>query len=183
MTTWIAFLRAVNVSGVNRLPMAEFRDILGAMKPGGKALDGVKTYIQSGNVVFRSDQGGSVLAQAIADAVLARFGFRPPVLMRTLAEIEAALAGNPFAQEEGNKVHFFFMERDLPRATGDFLASVATPSERHAFRGKLLWLHLPDGIGRSKLAQRVGALPIEMTARNMRTVEAVAALGRTLEAA
>ncbi len=178
MTVWIAFLRAVNVSGVNRLPMAEFREMLQGLGGDQKVLVGVRTYIQSGNAVFRSALSGPVLAAMIADAVLARFGFRPPVLMRTAEEIEAALSANPFAGEEGNKVHFFFMERELPRATGDFLASVAAPSERHAFRGKVLWLHLPEGIGRSKLAQRVGALPIDMTARNMLTVRAVADLAR-----
>lgn len=182
MTIWIAFLRAVNVAGVNRLPMAAFRDLLAGLAPAGTGMADVKTYIQSGNAVFRSDLSAPVLARSIADAVHDKFGFRPPVLMRSLAEVEAVLAGNPFAGEAGNMVHLFFADRELPRATVDFLASVAAPSERYALRGKVVWLHLPDGIGRSKLAARVGGLPIEMTARNLNTVEAVAALGRKMDA-
>jgi len=178
MTVWVALLRAVNVAGVNRLPMEEFRALLGEM-----GLEGAKTYIQSGNAVFRSGLTGPVLGLRIADMVFVRFGFRPPVLMRTEAEIVAALAGCPFGKEPADKVHFFFTERDLPRATGEFLKSVAAPGEQYAFQGRILWLHLPDGIGRSKLAQRVGALPVDITARNMKTVAALAQMAGKLGAA
>jgi uncharacterized protein (DUF1697 family) len=68
------------------------------------------------------------------------------------------------------------MERALPEAGLAFLKSVAVEGEKYAFRGKVLWLYLPHGIGRSKLAQRVGALPIDMTARNLRSVQAIADL-------
>ncbi|WP_284163541.1 DUF1697 domain-containing protein [Frigidibacter sp. SD6-1] len=178
MTVWIALLRAVNVSGVNRLPMEEFRALLGVM-----GLEGAKTYIQSGNAVFRSEKSAGALQALIADNVFKRFGFRPPVLMRTLAEMEAAHRGCPFKGEPGEKVFFHFMERELPRATGDFLKSLATVEERYAFQGKVLWLHLPGGAGRSKLADRVGRLPVDMTARNLKTVEALMAMARKLEAA
>lgn len=178
MTVWIALLRAVNVGGVNRLPMEAFRALLAE-----QGHDGAKTYIQSGNAVFRSGQSAPELQAGIADSVLARFGFRPPVLMRTLAEMEAAHRGCPFRTEAGEKVFFHFMERELPRATADFLKSVAAADERYAYQGRVLWLHLPGGAGRSKLADRVGRLPVEMTARNLKTVEALIALARRLEAA
>lgn len=178
MTVWIALLRAVNVSGVNRLPMEGFRALLDEM-----GLEGAKTYIQSGNAVFRSAKAAGELQALIADGVLKRFGFRPPVLMRTLGELEAAHRGCPFRAEAGEKVFFHFMDRDLPRATGDFLKSLATAEERYAFHGRMLWLHLSGGAGRSKLADRVGRLPVDMTARNLRTVEALIAIGQKLEAA
>ncbi|MGB3148975.1 MAG: DUF1697 domain-containing protein [Paracoccaceae bacterium] len=178
MKVWIALLRAVNVAGVNKLPMAEFRGLLDAL-----GLKGAKTYIQSGNAVFRSERNAGELQTLIADGVLKRFGFRPPVLMRTLAEIEAAHQGCPFKAEAGERVYFHFMERELPRATGDFLKSLATAEERYAFQGRMLWLHLPGGMGRSKLAERVGRLPVDMTARNLKTVEALIAMARKLEAA
>lgn len=178
MTVWVALLRAVNVSGVNRLPMEEFRALLGEL-----GLEGAKTYIQSGNAVFRSGKSAGDLQALIADGVFRRFGFRPPVLMRTPAELEAAHRACPFRGEAGEKVFFHFMERDLPRATGDFLKSLATEGERYAFSGRILWLHLPGGAGRSKLADRVGRLPVEMTARNLKTVEALIAMARKLEVA
>jgi len=178
MTVWVALLRAVNVAGVNRLPMEEFRALLS-----GLGLEGARTYIQSGNAVFRSARSAGELQALIADAVLARFGFRPPVLMRTLAELVAAHRACPFRDAAGDRVFFHFMDRELPRATGDFLAALAAPGERHAFHGRVLWLHLPAGAGRSKLADRVGRLPVDMTARNLRTVEALIAIGGKLEAA
>ena len=178
MPVYIAFFRAINVGGKNPLPMKSLVSLLEGL--GART---VKTYIQSGNAVFRSDLGGAALGALIADAVLAAFGFRPPVLMLTLAEIEAALAANPFAGQAPDKVHFFFMERELPRATGDFLKSVAVSGEDHAYRGRVLWLHLPEGIGRSKLARRVMDLPLDVTTRNMKTVTALATLARKLEGA
>ncbi len=178
MTVWVALLRAVNVSGVNLLPMEAFRAALT-----GIGLDGVRTYVQSGNALFRSDQSAPVLAGRIADAVWTGFGFRPPVLMLTSAELAAARAACPFGAEDGDKVHFFFMERELPRATADFLKALATPFERYSWRGKVLWLHLPEGLGGSKLAQRVISLPIDVTARNMKSVDAMLALATKLEGA
>jgi uncharacterized protein (DUF1697 family) len=101
--------------------------------------------------------------------------------MLGLHELQAALAGNPFAEAAPEKVQVYFMAQELPPATGDFIRSVARPGEAHAYRGKILWLHLPDGVARSKLAQRVSALPVEMTARNIRSVAAIAALAQRLE--
>ena len=178
MTVWIALLRAVNVGGANRLPMEEFRNMLAGLSQGGLGLGQVKTYIQSGNAVFQSDLPQHVLGAMIADAVLAHFGFRPPILLLTLSEFEAAVAANPFPKAELDKLHYFFMDRALPNATEAFLKSVAGPTETYAFRGKRLWLHLPDGIGRSKLAHRVMNLPLEITARNGKSVAAIATLAR-----
>lgn len=184
MTIWVALLRAVNVAGVNRLPMEAFRDMLAGLGPGGQGggqgLRDVKTYVQSGNAVFRSDLGAGALSALIADGVLAGFGFRPPVLMLTRDEIRRAIAANPFAAEAPDKVHVFFLNRELPKATDDFLKSVAVPGERFAYRGRILWLHLPDGIGRSRLASRVTNLPLDITARNMKSVQAIAALADKL---
>lgn len=173
MTVWVALLRAVNVSGVNRLPMADLRKALAA-----QGLAGVKTYIQSGNLVFRSDLPAHPLGALIADTIHAEFGFRPPVLMLEAVQIQAALEQNPLAKAavDPAHLHFFFMEKTLPDAALGFLQSVATATEKYAFRGKVLWLYLPDGLGKSKLARRVMALPIDVTARNLRSVQAIADL-------
>lgn len=151
--------------------MADLRKALVA-----KGLIGVKSYIQSGNLVLRSDLPAHPVGALIADTIHAEFGFRPPVLMLEAAQIAAALAQNPLAKDGVNPthLHFFFMEKTLPEATLGFLQSVAAPTEKYAYRGKVLWLHLPDGLGKSKLARRVMALPIDVTARNLRTVQTIA---------
>lgn len=177
MTVWVALLRAVNVSGVNKLPMAEFRAMLGKI-----GLEAAKTYIQSGNAVFRSPLAAPVLSQAIADATLAHFGFRPPVLVMEAAEFHQALARNPFPQfaDQPTQLHAFFMGRTLPDAGFAFLKALAVPGEEYAVRGRVLWLYLPHGSARSKLALRTMALPVDITARNLRSVQAVADLARGL---
>ena len=173
MTVWIALLRAVNVSGVNRLAMADLRKALAA-----KGIAGVKSYIQSGNLVFRSDLSGPQLGGLIADTIHQGFGFRPPVLMLEATQMAAAIAQNPLSKGavDSAHLHFFFMEKSLPEAAFAFLQSVAAPTEKYAYRGKVLWLYLPEGLGRSKLARRVMGLPIDVTARNMRSVQAIADL-------
>ena len=173
MAVWVALLRAVNVAGVNRLPMADLRKALAE-----KGLLGVKTYIQSGNLVLRSDLPGHALGALIADTIHAEFGFRPPVLMLEPAQLQAALQHNPLSRFHADPahLHFFFMEKTLPDAAFTFLQSLAAPSEKYAFKGKVLWHYLPEGSGKSKLAQRVMGLPIDVTARNLRTVQAIADL-------
>ena len=179
MAVWVALLRAVNVSGSNKLPMAEFR---AALSKAG--LKDAKTYIQSGNAVFRSDLAAGALSDLIADVILRHFGFRPPVLVIEQGAFQAALDGNPFPNAPDPKhLHAFFMAKPLPDAGFAFLKSLAAPGEAYAVRGKVLWLHLPAGLARSKLANRVMNLPVDITARNLRSVEAVAKLAAGLAAA
>lgn len=180
METYVALLRAVNVAGVNRLPMNEFRDLLAQ-----QGLSSPKTYVQSGNVVFRSDRSPATLAEIIADAVLGEFAFRPPVQVLTQPQFQAALDSNPFpdAAAMPTLVHGFFMDRVLPGQTMGFLQSVAVSGEQYAVRGRVLWLYLPEGLGRSKLAKRVMALPIGITARNYKSIAAIAELATKLTAA
>lgn len=177
MTVWVALLRAVNVGGHNIVAMAALR---AALASSGLTL--VKTYIQSGNLVFRSGLPRHDLGPLIADTIHAGFGFRPPVLILSPEDVVRARDGHPFAaaKDDPKSLHVFFMDRPLPDATGAFLESVAAPGEAYAFRGKVLWLHLPAGAGRSKLAQRVMALPLDITGRNLHTVNALAELAARL---
>ena len=178
MAVWVALLRAVNVSGANRLPMAALREALTAA-----GLPDAKTYVQSGNVVVRSDLGAGALSDLIADLILRQFGFRPPVLVIDQGAFQAALDGNPFPNAtDPRHLHAFFMAKPLPDAGFAFLQALAVDGEAYGVRGKVLWLHLPAGLARSKLANRVMNLPVDITARNLRSVEAVAKLAAGLAA-
>jgi len=170
-TSWIALLRGINVGGRNRLPMAELRELFeraGCLE--------VRTYIQSGNVVLATGDGTAraELAERLAAAVEAAKGFRPAVVLLTLDELAAAMEGNPFpkATAEPNRLHLWFLADEPDDVDFDALDSLRTPSERFELSGRILYLHAPDGIGRSKLAARVErALGVEATARNWRTVD------------
>ena len=169
-TSWIALLRGINVGGHHRLPMAELRELFE-----GSGCEEVRTYIQSGNAVLKaSDTDREGLADRLAGAIEEAKGFRPAVMLLTPGELEAAMAGNPFpeATDEPNRLHLWFLAADPEEPDLDALRSLRAPSERFELRGRIFYLHAPDGIGRSKLAARVErALGVEATARNWRTVE------------
>lgn len=174
MDTWVALLRGINVGGANRLRMAELRKDLE-----GLGLEDVRTYIQSGNVVFDSaidgDDGGlaETLVERIEVAIEERHGFRPRVLVLSAARFREAMRANPFpeAEAEPKSLHLYFLAQPPVDADLAALEAVASPTERSRLGEHVLYLHAPDGIGRSKLAARAEALlGVPATARNWRTV-------------
>jgi len=170
MTTWIALLRGVNVTGRNKLPMADFRKDLEAA-----GLKQVRTYIQSGNVVFDSDsRSAAALAERIAACIDARNGFTPMVLVLRSEDLEAAVHHNPYPQAAADpkSLHFFFLEAPARNARIDVLEEARSGTEAFRLTDRVFYLHAPDGIGRSKLAARIErCLGVHTTARNYRTVD------------
>lgn len=168
--TWISLLRGINVGGHNKLPMAELRELFIAA-----GCAEIRTYIQSGNVVFRAaDAEREELAIRLADAIEESKGFRPGIMLLTRDDLEAAAEANPFpeAASEPKALHLWFMARAPDDPNLDSLDDLRIPTERYELRGAVFYLWPPDGIGRSKLAGRVErALGVEATARNWRTVE------------
>jgi uncharacterized protein (DUF1697 family) len=174
----VALLRGVNIGGSGKLPMAGFRALLE-----GLGCEGVASYIQSGNAVFRSAEPRAALGPRIAEAVEAGYGFRPAVFLLTLGELEAALAGNPFPvpEELGKTVHLIFLGETVEGLDLAPLVALAKNGERVAARGRVLYLHAPAGVGRSELVAKMGRfLPGPTTGRNLRSVMAIAAMARAL---
>ncbi len=169
MQTYVALLRGVNVGGSHMLPMKDLKLLFEQ-----NGCISVRTYIQSGNVVFQSaisDAGR--LAKQVAAAVSKGRGFEPRVLVLTRSELARAAANNPFPEAEGNpkSVHLFFLADPAKNANLKSMEALRARSERFALKGKVLYLHTPDGFGTSKLAARAERLlGVEATARNWRTV-------------
>lgn len=172
MTRRILLLRAVNVGGTGRLPMADLRQMLTEL-----GLGNPRTLIASGNAVF-DDPGLPDLQQRLTGALEARFGLHTDLFLLDLAALQAVHDANPFAEaaaKDGSKVHVFFLARptELPGA-----AALATTEVLH-LTPAALYLHAPDGIGRSKLAERLPRLlSVPVTARNWNTVTALLAMAR-----
>lgn len=140
----------------------------------------VRTYIQSGNVVFDEPDGGEVSAASIAVAVQAETGIDARVLVLTAAEFQRAAERNPFAAEEDRTVHLFFLESAPPDPDLDAIRDLCTDSERWRLTDAVFYLHAPEGIARSKLAAAVERkLGVGATARNWRTVCKVLELAET----
>ncbi|MEU3398042.1 DUF1697 domain-containing protein [Streptomyces filamentosus] len=172
-TTYALLLRGINVSGHRKLPMAELRDLLEGLGHGG-----VRTYLQSGNAVFTtgSDAAGDALAAGIGEAIEERFGFACDCLVRDHAYLAAVAEACPFPADEleGKQLHAVYYSGPV---TADRFAAVdagAFAPEAFALGDRVVYLHTPDGLGRSKLAEAVLRPSLNKgvvnTARNWNTV-------------
>ena len=151
----------------------------------GLGLHKIKTYIQSGNVVFQSDRTTtSELSQEITAAISKSYGFAPYVLILDAQALQAAIAANPFpeGEVEPKSLHLFFMDATPLKINWDTLARLKAPNERYELIDTVFFLHAPDSIGRSKLAEAIGkGWGVNITARNWRTVNTIMAMAVELE--
>ena len=170
MATWIALFRGINVGGRNILPMAELRSDLESLK-----LKNVRTYIQSGNVVFDTTaKTASSLAQKIARRIEEQHGFRPHVLLLSRKDLLAAIESNPFtkAVSDPKNLHFFFLAKPAPDPNIAALDKLKSATEKYKLTDRVFYLHARDGIVRAKLAANVEKhLGVAGTGRNYRTVD------------
>jgi uncharacterized protein (DUF1697 family) len=172
LQTWIALLRGINLGARNKVPMAELRELFEEL-----GAEDVKTYVQSGNVVFHSSLARDKLKRAIEDAIRSRFGLDIMVVLATKEELDALVAANPFAadQPDPTKLHVTFLA-EAPR--GDPLAERRFEPDDFLVAGVAVYLHCPQGYGRSKLSNAFfeKQLGVAATTRNWRTVTALAEL-------
>ncbi len=177
----ILLLRGVNVSGANRLPMPEFREMLAEF-----GLTHVDTHVQSGNAVFQ-DPGIEGLADKIGANMLLRFGFKPALFIMDKAEYKAILAANPYraaGTADGTKVHIIFLAEPAKDTDLVGLRATATEGEQVTLTDKALYLHTPAGFGRSPLAEKLTRfLKVTHTARNQKSAESILALASAMPVA
>jgi uncharacterized protein (DUF1697 family) len=167
MNTYIALFRGINVGGKNILPMKGLVDILEGM-----GSEDIKTYIQSGNVVFKINQEEiRKIAKEIGLKILEHYNFEPQVLLLKPDDLYSASDNNPFETENGKALHFYFLASPPESPDLEKLESVKSDSEKFKLINNILYLHAPDGIGRSKLAAKVEqSLGVPVTARNWNTI-------------
>jgi uncharacterized protein (DUF1697 family) len=179
MKTYICLLRGVNVGGNNRLPMKELRSLLETI-----GLENVRTYIQSGNIVFRSEEADvSKLAAGISAAIKDSFGFEPLALVLSGEEFDEALAANPYpeAESEPKTLHLYFLASAPANPDLEVLEALKQESERFQLTDRVFYLHAPNGIGRSKLAAKIEkSLAEPVTARNWRSVTQIKNLSQEI---
>jgi len=164
MTRYVALLRAVNVGGTGKLPMAELKSMC---SDAGFAR--VETYIASGNVVFETKARPLRVKAELEARLLAFFAKPVGVVVRTAAEMVAVLKANPFPEAEPRFTYAIFLDKRAPRDALDH--AVGQSGERMALGDREIFVHYGKGMGRSKLripAARMG------TARNMNTVAKLA---------
>lgn len=167
MGAYVALFRGINVGGNHLLPMKSLTALLEEL-----GCQNVKTYIQSGNVVFDSDKKQATrLSEEIGSAILQAHGFKPKIWLIKESELLDAIDHNPFSTETGKALHLFFLESEAKNADLAKLKSLRKENEEFKLHKKVFYLYAPDGIGRSKLVEKIGpALGVEMTARNWNTI-------------
>jgi len=172
MTVFVGLLRAINVGGTGKLPMKELVELCQAA-----GFKNVKTYIQSGNVLFETSLSEAKAQVKLQRALTAKLGKETGVTLRTPEELEAALAHNPFNKQPPSRVIVFFLNEALAR---DALSKVVAPTgEELKLRGREVFVYYPTGQGVSKLK-----LPFakQGTGRNINTVTKLAEMARALNA-
>ena len=163
MVVMVALLRGVNVGGRGALAMADLRNIAT-----GLGYEQVSTYIQSGNLVFSSKVRDPAAVGAELEAAIARStSVSPLVVVRTAGEMMAVVEHNPFPDLDPTKIHVVFGTGAVERGPDDL---DSYDPEAAAVVGRELFLYLPDGVGRSKLAADLGRRASAGTMRNWRTV-------------
>ena len=166
MTTFVALLRAVNVSGTGKLPMSELKRI------GEECGFGhVRTFIASGNLLFESELGEHDVTRKIEAKLEAFLGKRVPVFVRTAAELAETAAANPFTDDKLSRVMAHFIAEKPNQAMLNAARHVA--GERMALGPRAIYVSYGEGIGKTRLK-----LPAVKhgTARNMNSVAKIAGL-------
>jgi uncharacterized protein (DUF1697 family) len=175
--TYIALFRGINVGGNNKLPMKELAAVLE-----GIGLRSVETYIQSGNVVFQGKPVNPALLSKRIGAVIGKsHGFEPWVRLLDMPTLEQVIRGNPYPEAEAvpGTLYVNFLASVPPQPNLDGLEKLRAASERFQLAGDVLYLHAPDGIGRSRLAAALERLlGVPMTSRNWNTVRKLGEMAR-----
>jgi uncharacterized protein (DUF1697 family) len=185
MPVLISMLRGVNLGSHNRIKMDALRALYESLK-----LQDPRTYVQSGNVVFRTKERNTPeLARKIQSAIEKKLGCCPDVILRTTDEMRKAVAANPFpekAKEEPGKVLVTFLAAEPPREAAAKLAELKLKKypEELRVKGREMYIYFPNGAGKSKLPWSAveKMLKVTGTARNWNSVQAMLAIAEEMEA-
>ena len=177
MPTHVALLRGVNVGGHNRISMPDLRRVAS-----GIGLEDVATYVQSGNLVFTTTRDPAKVARELESSLASDLGVECDVVVLTQGDLVRAVEANPFPVSDPKCLHLVFRSRPLDRDEVKAVeAAVAKASEkggsdRAEVVGATVYLHTPNGLGRSDLAARLSRSKSAGTARNWSTVSKLLAL-------
>jgi uncharacterized protein (DUF1697 family) len=169
MDRFVALLRGINVGGNRKLPMAELRALAA-----GLGLEAPRTYVASGNLVFRSSLAGGALEKKLESAIADRFGFAVDVIVRSAAQWRGYCEANPFPKESESTPNFVMLCLGKEKASDaqvEALRARAAEDEKVERTGDAIWIWFGSGAGRSKIGS--GPAKAVVTTRNWRTVLAI----------
>ncbi len=174
MTTYISMLRGINVGTQKRLSMETLRGIYAVL-----GLTNIRTYVQSGNVVFESeDQARLELVSRIEAQIEQACGYHVEVFIRQPDDMKQILAGNPFLttrSEDPNKLHVTFYNRAPAESLLSKLIAPNGTTDEFALAESAVYLFCPNGYGKTRLSNTFfeRRLGVPVTTRNWNTVKAL----------
>ncbi|WP_226654542.1 DUF1697 domain-containing protein [Pseudalkalibacillus hwajinpoensis] len=177
MTNYIALLRGINVGGKNKIKMAELRDALSS-----DGFQNVKTYIQSGNVLFESEEAENLLRKKMEEIIAKQFGLKVPIVLRTAIEWKNIIENSPFHDEQiskakevatGESFYVAMLAEPLLKESEQKLLTYVSETEKCEIRGREIYLLFYDSIRNSKLASYVTRSNEYATVRNWKTINKI----------
>jgi uncharacterized protein (DUF1697 family) len=169
MTIYVALLRGINVGGNKLIKMAELRELFELI-----GLHNVKTYIQSGNVLFKTDkESPKQLRQRIEQEIHFRFGFPVTVVLRTANKFEQIIKECPYSVDtllDGESLHVALLSEKPSQEKLDLLLSLKSDKDECHIEDKEIYLYLRQSIRHSKLAIQLQKLGVPATVRNWKTM-------------
>ncbi|MFZ5825534.1 MAG: DUF1697 domain-containing protein [Bacillota bacterium] len=175
MVTYIALLRGINVSGHRLIKMSDLQQMFT-----GLGLGRVKTYIQSGNVLFESAEAAEPLSRRIEQEIKAVFGFDVPVILRTAAELEGVVAHSPFTAGEGESLYVSFLAEEPTEEGLNRLPADTGGVDEYQVVGREIYILYRQSAHKSKLSNSFFEQRLRMpaTTRNWQTVTRLVDLSR-----
>ncbi|WP_445492635.1 DUF1697 domain-containing protein [Niallia sp. 03133] len=179
MTVYIALIRGINVGGHHIIKMKDLKTLLI-----NKGLLEVTTYIQSGNILFQSEENAGYIQQLIEDEIKTFYGFSVTVVVRTLSEWEQIIQHCPYpvhSLAEGESVHLALLEKEPSNEAIQHLHAYVNELEACELHGKEIYLFLRRSFHKSKLAIQLQKIGIPTTVRNWKTVAKLELMIREIE--
>ena len=167
MKTYIVLLRGINVGGHKKTPMAELRELL--TKSG---FEGVKTYIQSGNIILQSVDDNSKIESQVKDAIQSHFGFDVPVIARTSIEFKRIFDGCPFSEVKKESSYFVLLSKTPSPELVDEVMKTTYENEEFQIIDDCIYFYSSVGYGRTKFNMNSfeKKLNLKATSRNYKTM-------------
>jgi uncharacterized protein (DUF1697 family) len=178
MQTFISILRGINVSGQKKILMADLKVLYENLK-----FKDVRTYIQSGNVIFKSNEPLSDIEfeKKIEDQIFKKYNFHVPVIIRSEDEIRKIIAANPFLKEKNidpKKLHVTFLSNIPDKENVESIEKMDFSPDKFMISGKEVYLYAPNGYGETKISNTFfeKKLKVKATTRNWNTVNKLSEL-------
>jgi len=167
MKVYVALLRGINVGGHKKIKMAKLRSVLESSE-----LQNVKTYIQSGNIVFQSNQNAASLSTFIHDKIYEEFGFEVPVIVIEKSQMESILENNPLSENKIPKSYYTVLKDKPSLNSSKEFEATTFPNEEFSLVNECVYYFTELGYGKSKYSNNLveNKLKVQASTRNHRTM-------------